>query len=203
MPYRPSKRLHHSSDHAPANITPMMNLMVVLIPLLLASAEFVRLGIIELNLRPAAAESEKMLSKDYVRAKQFEKKLDLAVTITDKGFYISSRFAVLGGTKSGEPSIPNILNENDSLVHNYAALSKKLFEIKNKVKQEIDRFQSQAPYTTYPELLYPDSVGIIITAEPEIAYQTVVSTMDAVHAYRNENGLMPLFGDVSLSPVIE
>ena len=55
MPYSPSKRLRHSSEYVSANITPMMNLMVVLIPLLLASAEYVRLGIIELNLRPAAA----------------------------------------------------------------------------------------------------------------------------------------------------
>lgn len=203
MSYRPSKRLKRGSEYVPTNITPMMNLMVVLIPLLLASAEFVRLGIIELNLRPAVGEGEEMLSADYVKAKRFEKKLDLAVTITDRGFYISSQFAVLSGTKTGDPSIPNIIEDNDSLVHDYTALSEKLHEIKNKVRNEINRLKNRNPYKRYPELLYPDSVGIIIAAEPDIAYQTVVSTMDAVHAYRRENQRVSLFEDVSLSPVIE
>jgi biopolymer transport protein ExbD len=203
MSYRPSKRLKRGSEYVPTNITPMMNLMVVLIPLLLASAEFVRLGIIELNLRPAAGEGEEMLSADYIKARRSEKKLDLAVTITDRGFYISSQFAVLSGTKTGDPSIPNITHENDSLVHDYNALSEKLYTIKNKVRSEINRLKDRAPYNMYPELLYPDSVGIIIAAEPNIAYQTVVSTMDAVHTYRRENQLVSLFEDVSLSPMIE
>jgi biopolymer transport protein ExbD len=202
MPYSPSRRLRHGSDYVSANITPMMNLMVVLIPLLLASAEYVRLGIIEMNLRPAAT-GEEALSSDYVKAKRFEKKLDLAVTITDRGFYISSQFAVLGGARTGDPSIPNIRNENDSLVHNYQVLSEKLYEIKSKVAKEIDRLRNGSPYNRYPELLYPDSLGIIIAAESDIAYQTVVSTMDAVHLYRHDGTVASLFQDVSLSPVIE
>jgi biopolymer transport protein ExbD len=202
MPYSPSRRLRHGSEYVSANITPMMNLMVVLIPLLLASAEYVRLGIIELNLRPAAMGDE-VLSSDYVKAKRFEKKLDLAVTITDRGFYISSQFAVLSGTRTGEPSIPNIRDEKDSLVHDYALLSEKLYEIKNKVASEINRLRNSSPYNRYPDLLYPDSTAIIIAAESNIAYQTVVSTMDAVHLYRRENTFSSLFQDVSLSPVIE
>ena len=87
MAYRPSKRSRAEHDGAPPNITPMMNLMVVLIPLLLTSAEFVRLGVIEINLPPAAVGTEGEMLADLPQEEL--KKLDLSVTVTDQGFFIS------------------------------------------------------------------------------------------------------------------
>lgn len=176
MAYKPSKRIRHEFEWTHANITPMLNLMVILIPLLLSSAEFVRLGIIELNLPPAAVGPEGEMLAELPQEERL--KLDLAVTITDKGFFVSSSLAVLAGEKVGEPSVPKIDD-----VYDFEGLSWKLFEIKQKAK---DRF--------------PDADRIILMAEPEIDYQTVVSTMDAARAIKlPERGIEMLFPEVSLS----
>jgi len=175
MAYRPSKKVKHGYEWVHTNITPMMNLMVVLIPLLLTSAEFVKLGVIELNLPPAAVGPEgKILAK---LPQEERKKLDLAVTITDKGFFISSSLAVLSGVKKGEPSVPLVNGK-----YNFKMLSAELYEIKKKAGNK-----------------FPDTNKIILMAEPDISYQTVVSTMDAARSIKTDGKIVELFPAVSLS----
>jgi len=175
MAFKPSKRAKHGFELEHTNITPMMNLMVVLIPLLLTSAEFVKLGVVELNLPPAAIGPEgEALAQMPIESFQ---KLDLAVTITNEGFFISSALAVLGGDRSGEPTIPLKNGEYD-----FETLSAKLFEIKEKAKDT-----------------FPDIEQIILMAELEVDYQTVISTMDAARTYSTGREDVLLFPDVSLS----
>jgi len=180
MAYRPSKRQKHGADDAQANITPMMNLMVVLIPLLLTSAEFVKLGVIELNLPPAASGPE--ASRLEQVPQESIKRLDLTVTITDRGFFISSALAVLSGAVEGEPTIPMTTGGDGAHVHDFTALSQKLHEIK--VAAGVN---------------FPDTEQIILLAEDSVSYQTVVSTMDAARSFRLEGREVALFPEVSLS----
>jgi len=175
MAYRPSKRRKNVFEMEHTNITPMMNLMVVLIPLLLTSAEFVRLGVIELNLPPAAVGPEGEMLDELPQEER--KKLDLTVTITDQGFFLSSSVAVLSGEQEGGPSISMVNGEYD-----FDQLSRKLYDIKEKAK---DRF--------------PDIDDIIIMAEPAIDYQTIISTMDASRGIRIDGEMITLFPNVSLS----
>jgi len=175
MAQRPSRKLKHMQEFLQTDITPMMNLMVVLIPLLLTSAEFVRLGVIELNLPPESSGAY----SDALDAipQEAVKKLDLAVTITDRGFYISSTMAVLGGSTEGEPSIGLKNGEYDFL-----GLTDKLYDIKQKAQSK-----------------FPDTDKIIIMAEPDVDYQTLVSTMDAARSIKIDNEYKELFPDVALS----
>lgn len=175
MAYRPSRRGKHGFDLEHANITPMMNLMVVLIPLLLSSAEFVRLGVIELNLPPAAKGPQGKILEALPQ--ETVKKLDLAVTVTDRGFFISSSMAVLGGIKKDEPSIPLIEGQYD-----FEGLKQKLYEIKKKAEEK-----------------FPDTEQIVIMAEPDVDYQTLISTMDATRSIQVDGEVFSLFPDVSLS----
>jgi len=175
LAYKPSEKVKHGFEETRLNIAPVMNLMVVLIPLLLSSAEFVRLSVIELNLPPAALGPEGEQLNNLPEEEQ--RKLDLTVTITDRGFFISSAMAVLGGEKEGEPTIP--LSGD---MYDFEALAEKLYEIKTKAG---DRFT--------------DSEHIIIMAEPEIDYQTIVSTMDASRSIRINGENQALFPIVSLS----
>jgi len=158
MAYRPSKRAKRGMEEIRLNITPIMNLMVVLIPLLIGSVEYIKLGIIELNLPPEALGPESEALAELPQ--EDELKLDLTVTITDQGFFISSGMAVLSGKEAGKPTIPI-----EAYGYDFNTLSNKLYEIKQKAK---DRF--------------PDHNHIIIMAEPDIDYQTIVSTMDAARA---------------------
>jgi biopolymer transport protein ExbD len=194
MAYRPSKRMKHGHDEAHTNIAPLMNLMVILIPLLLTSAEFIKLGVIELNLPPASAGGYD--ERSDAMGQEFQNKLDLAVTITRRGFYISSSLAVLSGDVQGEPTIPlgryidvSVTSNGqwvnmpaDSLAHDYEALSNKLLEIKNAAQGS-----------------FSDLEQIVILAESEIKYQTIISTMDASRSIVIDGEERVLFPAVSLS----
>ncbi len=174
MAYRPSYRRTISGEEVEPNLTPIMNLMVVLIPLLLTSAEFIKIGSIELNLPPAAGPVEPGSSHPSEKTKN----LDLTVSITDEGFYISSALAILRPKDGKGPSIPKKPDGS----YDFDALSRKLLEIKQKAEGK-----------------FPDLENIIIQAEPDIDYQTLVSTMDASRSIKLEHGRLPLFPQVSLS----
>ncbi len=175
MAFRPSQRSRRPKVETEPDLTPIMNLMVVLIPLLLTSAQFIKLGMIEINLPPAISASEMQN-----RPKEIDKKLDLSVTITDKGFYLASSFAI-ATSAGGEPTIPKTQDGG----YNYEELKKNLVKIKKQaagVFKDLDR--------------------IIIVAEPDIDYQIVVSTMDAARMYKSDREILPLFPAVSLSATV-
>lgn len=174
MAFRPSFRRNASHREAELNMTPVMNLMVCLIPLLLTSAQFIKIGVIDLNLPPAVGTAVSQLEAP----KESAKKLDLAITITDKGFFISSSLAILRSSDGAGPSIPR--NENGD--YDFADLSVKLFEIKKKALGN-----------------FPDTDKIIIQAEPEIDYQLLVTTMDAARSITRDDKKYTLFPDVSLA----
>jgi len=174
MAYKPSKRKSKGAEELEPNLTPVMNLMVVLIPLLLSSAQFIKIGVIDLNLPPAIGSEIAGRS----RPKESEKKLDLAITITQQGFYVSSSISMFRGLDRNEPSISN--HEDGSFDFN--KLSSVLFDIK---KRAIDKFI--------------DDDKIIIQAEPDVNYQILISTMDAARSYDVDGKIYSLFPDVSLA----
>lgn len=172
MAYRPSKRSSRSLDPMRINMFPMMNLMVVLIPLLLSTASAIRIGIIELNLPQATSGGV----TEATGPKEVKRGLDLTVSITTDGFYLSSSQAVLGGEEAEGPTIP--LTADGS--YNYERLNDMLTELKRKIQGK--------PV---------DTKRIIIQAEPQIEYQILVSTMDA--ARRSYDQEFELFPDVTIS----
>ncbi|MEE4310789.1 MAG: biopolymer transporter ExbD [candidate division KSB1 bacterium] len=174
MAFRPSFRRTTAGEDIEPNLTPVMNLMVVLIPLLLSSAQWIKIGVIELNLPPAVG------TKTVVGAapKETEKKLDLAVTITDRGFYLSSSQAILKSSENNGPTIPNLADGS----YDYDALANKLLEIKQSATGR-----------------YSDTERIVIQAEPDINYQVLVSTMDSSRKIVVDGREVILFPDVSLA----
>lgn len=174
MAYRPSFRRTNPIENVEPNLTPVMNLMVVLIPLLLSSAEFIKISILELNLPPAAGPVQETLKKPQEKIRN----LDLTVSVTHDGFYISSALAVLRPESGEGPSIP--LRADGT--YDFELLSQKLYEIKQSAEGK-----------------FPDTETIIIQAEPNVDYQTLVSTMDAARSIRVEERTVVLFPQVSLS----
>jgi len=174
MAFRPSQRSSRSSEKIDPDIFPMMNLMVVLIPLLLSTASAVKLGVIELNLPQATggpvAQTE--VPKEVTRS------LDLTVSVADSGFYISTSRAILRGEEDRGPAIPLTVDGK----YNFDELSKRLYEIKRRIVGSGN-----------------DTDKIIIQAEPQISYQTLVSTMDASRSIVIENREYSLFPEVTLS----
>ncbi len=174
MAYRPSKRRKYAPAHVELNLFPVMNLLVVLIPLLLSTATFVKLGIIELNLPKVASGPLSQVAHE----KEAQPSLDLTITITPKGFYLSTSRAVLRDQQTGGPTIPILSDGN----YDYAKLSSHLYEIKRKISG-----------TAF------DSKRVIVQVAMEIEYQVLVDTIDAARSIRVENKQYELFPDVVIS----
>jgi len=175
MAFKPSLRRHRKEVSTELNLNPLLDMMTVLIPLLLANAQFAKIGVIELNLPPAAtagvASGASGLPKETVR------NLDLVVTITDRGFYMTSALAARDTSASG-PAISILANGE----YDYQSLSQRLYGLKQKLGSE-----------------FSDPDAIVIQAEPKISYQILVSTMDAARNLRSEGKTVVLFPNVALS----
>lgn len=164
------------------NLTPIMNLMVVMIPMLLSGSQFIKLGIIELNLPPAAGAGVPG-NQATALPKEEQRSLDLTISITERGFYISSALTVLHGKDTARaggagPTIP----ANAGGEYDFAELSKKLLEVKQKAQG-----------------IFPDADAIVLQAEKDIKYQTLVDTMDAARVIEVDGKVIELFPRVALS----
>lgn len=182
MAYKPSLRRHMQVEEVPLDIRPIMNLMVVLIPILLYSAEFVKLSIRELNLPPAT--SGEGISEEN-KPREQEKRLFLTVLISKRGFYIGTRGGFLSGEgkSENEPSIP--LNEDGS--YNYEELQQKLIELKEKIADQG----------------FADEKSAIISAEADIPYKSIVKIMDYITVFQDEEGNdKELFPQINIGQVI-
>ncbi|OPX34012.1 hypothetical protein B1H10_04585 [candidate division KSB1 bacterium 4484_188] len=167
------------------DIRPVMNLMVVLIPLLLAGSVFTKLAIKQLNLPPKSAGGA---GTETEKPAELEKRLGLSIIVSKNGFYIASRSGFLKGEESkrsegGEPTVP--LNADGS--YNFEGLQAKLREIKQKVI----------------ETNYSDKNAIMITAEADIKYKFLIKTMDYVTTYIDEEGKnQELFPQIIIGQVV-
>jgi biopolymer transport protein ExbB/TolQ/biopolymer transport protein ExbD len=193
---------------ADADVTPMLNLMVILIPVLLTSSEFVKVGTIELKL-PEATQSGGGGGGSNVAQ---DTKLELGVVITTKGFNVFSYFkAEDKGRVTGEkqPDIPLVNGQYD-----FTALGEKLADIKKKALFEVIRslyanVPSQATlgqlYKTYiakdfsDSKIFSDHESVKIVAEDKIKYESVVSVMDAARGYKTPEGNITMFPNVAIA----
>lgn len=76
---RVNKSLGGNIESIDLDMTPVMNLFMVLIPFLMSMAVFTQLAIIEFSLPPAQTEGE---------AAESTKELDISIVVTDNGFRI-------------------------------------------------------------------------------------------------------------------
>lgn len=197
-----SRRVREEVDLEP-NMVPFMNLMVVLIPLLLSSSEFIKIGMIEIKL----PESSQGISEGESDV-QKEVKLDLGVVINSKGFNIFHYFKQ-DTLEKGQAQIPLKNGEYDFTALNLALADVKkrvLQEVITSVKPDLDQISSLGQlYLLYSKndlsrvSSFSDHQNIKIVAEDKIKYQTVIAVMDAARAAVTEIGKVPLFPNVSIA----
>lgn len=201
-----SKRISEDIDHEP-NIGPMMSLIVILIPLLLSSAEFVKVGAIELHV-PDNKKEEQLIEKKEDKENIY---LDLKLKIGKDGFYLSHYFKEV----QANLSIPlsDIPLSDDK--YDFRSLRQKLAEIKRLtllsiagVEYDVDEnasldeafflFSKVAGSESIKDFL-EDHDQIKISAEKDIDYQTVISVIDAAREIQMESETIPLFPSISFA----
>ncbi len=203
------KRIKEEVDTEP-NIAPMMNLMVILIPLLLSSAEFVKIGAIELKLPENAGGGGGGGSNQLNNAK-----LDLGIVVTSEGFNLFHYFKkddekeiTTEGDKK-QTDIPKVKGEYD-----FSGLNKALADVKKKALFDIVKtVNSGVPKDATLLQLYKfvektdlsenttfeDHVDVKIVAEEKIKYEIIVAVMDAARGTKTPNGKVTMFPNVSLA----
>jgi biopolymer transport protein ExbD len=185
MAYKPSMRRHYKPEPMRLDIRPVMNLMVVLIPLLLAGSVWTKLAVKQLNLPPKSAG---IGPGELDQPVEIEKRLGLNVIISKQGFYVGTRSGFLQAEENkreedSEPSVP--LTEEGIL--DYTTLQQKLMEIKERITNTD----------------FVDKNAIMLTAEADIPYKYLIKTMDNVTFVTDENGdTQELFPQIIIGQVI-
>ncbi|MCB2199407.1 biopolymer transporter ExbD [bacterium] len=183
MAYRPSRKRKVVTIEPELNITPIMNLMVVLIPMLLAVAQFVQVSLLEYQPPPSEVAADSGTSE--------EKRLDLVVNVLPRGYEVSLFGATSGkdyrfiGKKGGDYNIQEL---QDHL--------KRLHQ--NRVGVAIDTVSEVDPVTgtSYrrPIWEYVDAEVVSIAARGGTPFQEVVRVIDAARSWMDEEGVVhPLF----------
>jgi biopolymer transport protein ExbD len=182
MAYKPSMRRSGVSLEMELNITPVMNLMVVLIPLLLLGVEMVKLSIVEIDLPPASAGAGNN-ADDKNPEKEKEKKLGLKIAILSNGISLATASAVMSGEQGEGPTVPVQADGEQNL----DMLKEKLVELKKAIMEQKFKDQNTA----------------IITAGKDIEYQVIIHILDVIQSYKDDKGdIQPLFPQVNFGQVV-
>lgn len=206
MAKKPSERRNYKEENMELNLTPMMNLIAILIPALLVSTAFVEIAVLNVS-APAIGSTPDQPEPE----KPDKPPLNLTVTITEKGYIVAGSGAVLPGAGGAEggPTFPIVEKQTECSrymgdwppprpknrstpkcdqpeamrsfwVYDVEALTKKLIEIKD---------------------LFPEERRIIIAAESDIEYEAITDVMDASREIKDAGGeVRTLFDEVVLSP---
>ncbi|MCU0609842.1 MAG: MotA/TolQ/ExbB proton channel family protein [Chitinispirillaceae bacterium] len=191
-------RSRGEEEVADADVTPMLNLMVILIPFLLTSSEFVKIGAIEMKLPES---SQGGGGGGGGGGLQQEAKLELGIVITGKGFTVFSYFKSDNGSDMTglTPEIP--LKQDGE--YDFDALNKKLAGIKTRalitiitsfggqVSEQMPLNELYGKYLQYQatdEMVFADHESVKIVAEEQVKYNTVIAVMDAARATKVGEG---------------
>ena len=186
----PSLRRTRPQGSTELNLTPIMNLMVVLIPLLLSVAEFTKLALLEYMPPAEAAEDSGGSGEDENMNSSDEEKdvyLRLLVNLTKND---TIQVSMYGKLQEGEhfyeiPATPEG-------VYNLPALRDSLYSIKLREvgpptgKDSVFNEDTQQ-YEIFNTFKVKDGREVSITAEGRVPFQTIVNLMD-VCRYKEVEG---------------
>lgn len=183
MAYKPSARSSQDSLSMDLDIRPVMNLMVVLIPLLLQGAEWVKLGAIEINAPPSKSGGNN--SGEQQDKKEEEKVIGLKLAVTGEGITIATASALLSSDEGdGGPTVP-LSGEGE---YDYELLRTKLIDIKKLIADKG----------------YKDQDRAVITAGKDIEYHNIVDLIDNIQIYEDDKGNQKaLFPQVNFGSIIQ
>ena len=143
------------------DLVPIMNLMVCLIPMILAGASQVKIGVVNVN-APKFGIGAAETSEDD------EKPLNLTVAVAEDGFRLSASGADINSILGLEPAVPSdpaappvtgpfLKKKGDA--YDYADLYSKLVVVKDK---------------------FPDETILNLTADSKIPFKHLINVMDVI-----------------------
>lgn len=198
--FRPSERKKRALEKVEINLTPIMNLVVILIPLLLQAIVLIKLGRIDYKPPPLPEEAEEISSEVEGGGGEPEM-LNLVLQVVDS----SLRVSIFNAT-SGEGFWNISLTPEGE--YDFAELQRVLLDIKkNKVGEPTD-WTTETDSLTQEQIRKPvykftDAKIVRIAATPDIEYQSIVTLLDATYdvisdGIREELFPQPILGQIGL-----
>ncbi len=184
MAYKPSMRRNTDNLEMELDIRPVMNLMVVLIPLLIVSAEWVKLSVLEINIPPSKNVGGGGGGSDNQENKEKQKVLGLKIAISHEGISIANAATILAN-EEGTAEGPTIPKSSDG-TYDYELLKTKLIEIKKKIAGKG----------------FVDEDRAVITASADIEYQVIIDVMDHIQTYEDNDNILPLFPQINFGSIL-
>lgn len=165
----PARNNRIDGGSAELNLLPVMNLMAVLIPFLLMAAQFVSLSVID-----TALPSIKPGTPDPSAPK-----LNLWVAIRADGYVVSGTDPMLHRDGRDDLAVPCLTDTCGSPdAYDVGELGKVLGWLKDE---------------------WPEEQTAVVAATPEVPFEVIVRTMDAVRGTRKDGPGRPLFPDVVIA----
>jgi biopolymer transport protein TolR len=150
------RRVHHEEETGELNIVPYLDVVVNLVMfMLLSMTGLIAFGVLNVS-APKIAEGSAAAAEAAEAADQ--PKLLLTVAIGREGFYIAGAGGVLGqDAATPDATRPPTIPKRDGQ-YDFAALTDALARIKER---------------------YPKEQTVILSADPDVVYDTLIQTMDA------------------------
>ncbi len=174
------RRIYEEEHTGELNIVPYLDVVVNLVMfMLLSMTGLISLGVLNVSAPKIGGEAAASAA-----AAESQPKLLLTVAIGRQGFYVAGAGGVLGKDAdkpdAGRP--PTVPLRPDGK-YDYPALTAALQKIKDQ---------------------YPSETAVILSADPDVVYDTLIQTMDACREAKvsrpdGSSEKKPLFFDVSLS----
>jgi hypothetical protein len=188
--FKPSAKRKASKDQIEPEILPIMNLVIVLIPMLLSVAQFVQIALLEYA--PPPIEDTGGGDGGGGGGGAETATLNLLLNISETGFEVS-----MFGATSGE-NFKAIAKKPDGSF-DYDALHKELVRVRqNIIGKPISSEETTDPVTGKTGIenvfKYTDAEMMKITAKGEVPWKTLVGVLDASREFEDDDGLTkPLF----------
>ena len=174
------RRVHAHEHTGELNIVPYLDIVVNLVMfMLLSMTGLISLGVLNVS-APKISQGA-----GAGQAQEEKPKLLLTVAVGKQGFYVAGAGGVLGkDSSSADTSRPPTIPLKDGK-YDYAALTEQMKVIKAQ---------------------FPNETQLILSADADVVYETLIQTMDACREYSHKNPdgtseRKQLFFDVSLSLV--
>ncbi len=205
MAYKPSLKRKAPDETVEPNITPIMNLMVVLIPVLLSMAQFIQLALLEYMPPPieAVSSDDSEGGSDNSGGGEGPALIDLLLNVSIDGFEVSmfgdtqgENFIVIPRTPrmiGGQPLIdPN--TGQPVLEYNYSALHDTLVWVRQeKIGQPIheeDAVDPETGLTVRREVFrYEDAQKIKIASRGDTPWQVMVHVLDQIREFEEASDI--------------
>jgi predicted RNA binding protein YcfA (HicA-like mRNA interferase family) len=174
-----TKKLRELFEAGDLNLLPIMNLICLLIPFLLLAAQFVKIGVIRVE--------TPHLSRVPGKAPAQER-LDLTLVLTDKGYYVKS-------AKGSE--CPEGVSGDQKL-----CFKREEGKLTPKVLKRLQHhlWQLYAAKYKHHRFAHPDDRhAITVTPEPNVPYEDLVKTLDAIREIPRDATNPPLAATVPAS----